>query len=146
MEREEQLLIELDGTPVRPICHIELPVHDYEENKKIIYLESIGTRTKNYFRFNILNTTGKSYNFTFNQMDKKDEFSNYFQIIKAQGFVSPGKKFEIEIIYNPEKNGVHRVAYLLEIPEHQVKQEILVRGKVTEPKIFFDLGKIDFGP
>lgn len=48
--------------------------------------------------------------------------------------------------YNPELTGTHESLWMFEIPSFKIKQPFLIVGKVLEPKVFFEVGKVDFGP
>jgi hydrocephalus-inducing protein len=42
--------------------------------------------------------------------------------------------------------GTHESYWTFEVPSEKVVQYFLVVGTVVEPKIVFDVGKVNFGP
>lgn len=48
--------------------------------------------------------------------------------------------------YTPDIVGVHESYWIFEIPELKLSQYFLIVGTVVEPNIFFDVGKVNFGP
>ena len=48
--------------------------------------------------------------------------------------------------YTPTKPGKHEGYWIFEIPKKNVKQYFYFVGKVKDPNIFFDVGKLNFGP
>ena len=71
---------------------------------------------------------------------------NFFKCITSKGVVLSGKKFEILFEYQPDIVGTHESYWTFEIPEHGLVEKFLVVGTVIEPNVFFDVGKVDFGP
>jgi hydrocephalus-inducing protein len=57
-----------------------------------------------------------------------------------------GKKAEMIFEYTPDLPGTHESYWTFEIPSEKIIQYFLVVGDVVEPNIFFDVGKINFGP
>lgn len=57
-----------------------------------------------------------------------------------------GKKAEIVFEYTPDLLGTHESYWVFEIPSEKIVQYFLLVGDVVEPNIFFDTGKINFGP
>lgn len=48
--------------------------------------------------------------------------------------------------YTPDLVGAHESYWTFEIPSEKIVQYFLIVGKVNEPNVFFDVGKINFGP
>ena len=50
--------------------------------------------------------------------------------------------------YTPNLTRKHEDTYIFEIPKKsiKVKEYFLLRGTVKDPNIFFDVGKVNFGP
>ena len=48
--------------------------------------------------------------------------------------------------YTPDIVGTHESYWIFEIPELKLQQYFLIVGTVIEPNIFFDVGKVNFGP
>ena len=48
--------------------------------------------------------------------------------------------------YTPALLGTHESYWTFEIPSEKIVQYFLLVGNVVEPNIFFDIGRINFGP
>lgn len=48
--------------------------------------------------------------------------------------------------YTPDLIGNHESYWVFEIPSEKIVQYFLIVGGVKEPNVFFDMGKINFGP
>lgn len=48
--------------------------------------------------------------------------------------------------YTPDVIGTHESYWIFEIPELNLKQYFLLVGTVNEPNVFFNVGKVNFGP
>jgi hydrocephalus-inducing protein len=48
--------------------------------------------------------------------------------------------------YTPDLIGVHESYWAFEIASEKIIQYFLIVGNVIEPNVFFDIGKINFGP
>lgn len=48
--------------------------------------------------------------------------------------------------YNPDTVGQHEAYYIFEVPEHKITKNFLFVGTVKEPNVFYDVGKVNFGP
>lgn len=48
--------------------------------------------------------------------------------------------------YTPDLIGTHESYWIFEIPSQKITQYFLIAGSVKEPNVFFDMGKINFGP
>ena len=48
--------------------------------------------------------------------------------------------------YTPDLIGVHESYWIFEIPSEKIVQYFMMVGNVKEPNVFFDMGKINFGP
>ena len=59
---------------------------------------------------------------------------------------SKGKKSEMVFEYTPDLIGSHESYWIFEIPNEKITQYFLMAGSVKEPNVFFDMGKINFGP
>jgi len=57
-----------------------------------------------------------------------------------------GKKSEIVFEYTPDMVGDHDSRWLFKIPSEKITQEFLVVGRVNEPNVLFESGKMRFGP
>jgi hydrocephalus-inducing protein len=57
-----------------------------------------------------------------------------------------GKKSEIVFEYTPDSVGEHESHWIFKIPTENISQHFLVVGRVNEPNVLFETGKIKFGP
>lgn len=64
----------------------------------------------------------------------------------TKGLILSGKKTEMVFEYTPETVGEHESKWLFRIPSEKIQQQFLVIGKVDEPNIMFEHGKVKFGP
>jgi len=50
--------------------------------------------------------------------------------------------------YTPNLSGNHEGYYIFEIPNKsiRIKEYFYLKGTVKDPNIFFDVGKVNFGP
>lgn len=48
--------------------------------------------------------------------------------------------------YTPNVPGKHEGHWVFEIPQFKLKEYFYLTGSVKDPNIFFDVGKINFGP
>lgn len=156
------LIIELDGVGERPVCHFELPPSHYKERREkemnpidskynIIEFESIGTKIKNTKRFMVTNPTGQGYEFEWEQLseetkDGKLRSKPMFNCVTPKGIILSGKKFEMIFEYTPEGVGEHESYWNFKVLSEKISQPFLIVGRVIEPLLMFEHGKIDFGP
>jgi hydrocephalus-inducing protein len=158
----DPLQINVDSLTERPICHFELELTNYLNSRtgdisevdisklKVIEFESLGIKVKNRKRFYIVNPTATGYDFVWKRVDVdlggSANISTFFQCVTEKGVILSGKKFEMSFEYKPEIQGLHESLWVFEIPTFNLKQYFLIVGKVVEPKVFFEVGKVDFGP
>lgn len=150
----EKLIIELNGETERPICHFEIAPSKYREKKpdieakwNIIEFQSLGTKVKNTKRFYVVNPTSLGYDFELKKIDdSKDLNSGFFRCATPKGTILSGKKAEMIFEYTPDLLGTHESYWVFEIPSEKIVQYFMIVGDVVEPNVFFDTGKINFGP
>ena len=65
--------------------------------------------------------------------------------MNSKGTILSGKKSEMIFEYTPDLLGAHESYWIFEIPSEKIIQYFLVVGKVNEPNVVFDVGKINFG-
>ena len=148
------------GTAKRPLCHFELVESpDYRARRppnlknelgmfspievsdiRIVEVESVGLRTRNTYRFHIINTTNENYDFTWTP---SGEPSTYWKCVQSSGILSAGKRIEIIFEYLPEDSFIAESFFKFKLSSG-VEQLFLFVGKVTEPKVFFSTSKVDF--
>jgi len=151
------LIIELNGTAQRPIIHFELPLSNYREKKakdmsfldeklKIIEFESLGTNIRNTNRFMAVNPTSQGYEFEWEEIVDESKKKALFKCATPKGLILSGKKTEMVFEYVPDNVGEHDSRWLFKIPSEKITQEFLVVGRVNEPNVLFESGKMKFGP
>jgi len=163
-ENCEKLVIDVDAQSERPFCHFELPFSDYLQTKgseivasfntsdiKVIEFESLGVKVKNTKRFYVANPTATGYDFEWKKLEAEKvnnstDFSGFFKCTSNKGVILSGKKFEMVFEYTPELTGTHESLWMFEIPASRERQLFLIVGKVLEPKVFFEVGRISYGP
>lgn len=107
----------------------------------------MGTKVKNTKRFYVVNPTSLAYDFEWKKIDdKKDSNSGFFRCPTSKGTILSGKKAEMIFEYTPDLLGTHESYWVFEIPSEKIIQYFLLIGDVVEPNVFFDIGKINFGP
>ncbi len=152
------LIIEVNGIAERPIVHFELPPSTYKERKekdmvavdnkyKIIEFDSLGTNIKNTKRFMAVNPTAQGYEFEWEEIpDEHKKLKPMFKCITPKGVILSGKKFEMVFEYTPDNVGEHESYWLFKVPSERIVQHFMVVGRVVEPNVLFETGKIKFGP
>lgn len=151
---QEKLILELNGETERPICHFELAPSTYREKKpdieakyNIVEFESLGTKVKNTKRFYVINPTSLAYDFEWKRINEdKGANPGFFRCVTQKGSILSGKKSEMIFEYTPDLIGTHESYWIFEIPSEKIIQYFLMVGSVKEPNVFFDMGKINFGP
>ena len=159
---QEPPSIMVESATERPICHFELDVSNYLSVRpgdipevdmaklKVIEFESLGVKVRNKKRFYVVNPTATGYEFQWKRVDSdlggQVNAGNFFGCEFEKGVILCGKKFEMTFEYKPEVSGLHEALWVFEIPAFNLKQYFLLVGKVTEPKVFFEVGRVNFGP
>ena len=151
----------LRGSANRPICHFDMkesteylakrPPNMKNEmglfapieatNLRVVALESTGLRTRNTYRFHIINTTGENYEFLW---ETCGDPSASWRCVQSAGMLFAGKRIEIVFEYLPEETSVAESFFKFRLPKANVEQMFLFSGRVIEPKIFFSTAKLDF--
>ncbi len=155
---KEPLIIECNGTAERPVIHFELPMTTYRERKskdmshiddklKIIEFESLGTFVRNTTRFMAVNPTSQGYEFEWEEIvEEGSKKKPLFKCATPKGVILSGKKTEMVFEYTPDSVGEHESRWLFRIPSEKITQEFLIVGRVNEPNVLFEQGKLKFGP
>lgn len=150
--------ITANGVAERPVIHFELPPSSYRDRKekdmtpvdskfKIIEFESLGTAIKNTRRFMAVNPTGQGYEFEWAEVpDETRKNKPVFKCLTQRGLILSGKKAEMVFEYTPDAVGEHESQWIFRIPAENIVQHFLVVGRVNEPNVLFETGKIKFGP
>ena len=150
----DPLCIELNGVADRPIIHFELPPTQFVKadkegiaDSKVIEFVSLGTNIRNTKRFMTTNPTSQGYEFEWEEvLDEKKKQKPAFRCMTQKGLILSGKKSEMVFEYTPDTVGEHESRWLFKIPSENITQQFLVIGKVSEPNIMFESGKLKFGP
>eukprot|EP01022_Parablepharisma_sp_SALTPOND_P020800 TRINITY_DN386_c0_g1_i3.p1 TRINITY_DN386_c0_g1~~TRINITY_DN386_c0_g1_i3.p1 ORF type:complete len:4093 (+),score=589.86 TRINITY_DN386_c0_g1_i3:873-13151(+) len=157
---QKPLVLEVDGSSERPICHFELSPSKYREKKEkdmapidnkynIIEFESLGTKVKNIKRFMVVNPTSQGYEFEWGQDEDKNKANTtkaFFRCLTPKGTILSGKKYEMAFEYVPESIGTHESYWEFRVLSEKVTQQFLIVGQVLEPLVLFETAKVDFGP
>lgn len=155
---KEKLIINVNGIAERPIIHFELPSTDYRERKekdmvpidnkfKIIEFDSLGTNIRNTKRFMAVNPTATGYEYEWEELQEEGKaLKPLFKCVTPKGLILSGKKSEMVFEYTPDTVGEHESRWLFKIPSENIQQYFLVVGRVNEPNVLFESGKIRFGP
>ncbi len=107
----------------------------------------MGTKVKNTKRFYVINPTSLAYDYEWKRVnEEKDSNSGFFKCVNFKGTILSGKKSEMIFEYVPDLVGVHESYWAFEIASEKIIQYFLIVGNVMEPNVFFDIGKINFGP
>ncbi len=151
----------LRGSAKRPVCHFDmkesteylarrLPNMKNEHglcapieatDLRVVELESTGLRTRNTFRFHIINPTAENYEFKWESIGDP---SASWRCVQSAGMLFAGKRIEIVFEYLPEETSVAESFFKFRLPLADLEQVFLFSGKVVEPKVFFSTPKLDF--
>jgi hydrocephalus-inducing protein len=69
-----------------------------------------------------------------------------FKCLTQRGLILSGKKAEMVFEYIPDNVGEHESHWIFRIPTENIVQHFLVVGRVNEPNVLFESGKMRFGP
>ncbi|QDZ25387.1 hypothetical protein HOP50_17g79270 [Chloropicon primus] len=156
----EPIQRKLTGKATRPWCHFNLPEVDIQslqhkredlanlnDSVRVIEFESLGIKVKNTRRFNVYNPTNVSYEFRWDQdpsQNAKDRSSS-FRCLTRKGEIQPGKKFEMVFEFIPDAIKASESWWTFSIPRHDISEQFLLFGVVSEPRVMFDRQNIHFG-
>lgn len=115
---------------------------------KIIEFDSLGTNIKNTRRFMAVNPTATGFEFEWSQVQEEEgkREKPIFKNLTQKGVILSGKKYEMCFEYTPDNVGEHESEWMFSIPSENITQHFLVVGRVNEPNVLFETGKIKFGP
>ena len=135
--------IELKGNVTRPVCHFELPYMLSEQGERIVEVECVGHATSALRKFYVLNPTALSYDFYW-----ETDNNTLVRCLTPKGTILSGKKFEMQFEFVPNSSCSDTVErrFTFKLNAHSITQNFLIRGTVVQPKVFFSVAKIDFGP
>jgi len=69
-----------------------------------------------------------------------------FKCLTPKGVILSGKKFEMVFEYIPDNVGEHESYWQFKVPSEKISQHFMVVGRVNEPNVLFETGKLKFGP
>ena len=152
--------IVLRGTAKRPVCHFEMQESsDYlsrrpagmkneqglyapiESDVKLVSISSIGLRSRNTYRFHVLNPTSESFDFIWEAMGDP---SPYWRCVYGSGTLFSGKRAEMVFEFLPEDVSVAEAFFKFRLPNAQLEQLFLFSGSVSEPKVSLSLSRVNF--
>ena len=149
------------GSAKRPICHFDMveslqylstrPLNLKNENGimspiecgdiRVVNMESIGLRTRNTYRFQIINPTSENFEFLFEAVGDP---SPAWRCVHQSGMLFAGKRIEIIFEYLPEDVNIAESFFRFRVPSAGLSQLFLFAGKVIEPKVSFSSSRVDF--
>lgn len=149
------------GDAKRPVCHFDIVERrDYLSRRqpnlknengqnsaieasdiRVVHLESCGVKSRNTFRFHVLNPTNDSYEFLWESMGDP---SPAWRCVLSAGTLFPGKEAEMVFEYLPEEVTVAEAFFKFKLPTMGLEQLFLFAGTVNEPKVAFSTSRIDF--
>lgn len=148
------------GTAKRPVCHFEMKesvdylvrrlpsmtnelglVSPIQVEVKVAEVESIGLRSRNTYRFSVLNPTNENYEFLWESVGVPSPF---WRCVYSSGMLFSGKRVEMVFEYLPESVCVAEAFFKFRLANSQLEQLFLFAGSVTEPKVFFSQAKLNF--
>lgn len=152
----------LSGQTKRPVCHFEIEenreylqrrMYSRLKNEKglfssiecqsirVVALESVGLRTRNKFRFSVVNPTSHDYEFCWETVGDADPA---WRCVQTSGTLFSGKRTHMVFEYVAETSEVAEAFFKFRIPKVQLEQLFLFAGQVKEPSIAFSTSKVDF--
>jgi len=94
-----------------------------------------------------VNPTSQGYEFEWEEIiDESKKKKPMFKCATQKGLILSGKKSEMIFEYVPDTVGEHDSRWLFRIPSENITQEFLIVGRVIEPNVLFEFGKLKFGP
>jgi hypothetical protein len=137
----------LRGSAKRPVCHFELKeTPDYLSRRagnlknehgmlspiecadlKVVELESTGLRTRNTFRFHIINPTADNFDFLWEAVG---EPSPFWRCVQSAGMLFAGKRIEMVFEYLPDEVAVAETFFKFKLVQAGLEQMFLFAGKV----------------
>jgi hydrocephalus-inducing protein len=149
------------GTAKRPICHFDMKESpEYLQSRpanmknemglvspieaseiRVVEVESVGLRTRNTFRFHIINPTNDSFEFLW---ESCGESQPAWRCVQSAGMLFAGKRVEIIFEFLPEELGNSEAFFKFKLPTMGLEQMFLFAGKVREPRVAFSTSKLDF--
>ena len=149
------------GSAMRPVCHFELKESpDYLSRRpgnlknefgmlspiectdiKMVELESTGLRTRNTYRFHIINPTSDNYEFLWEAVGEPCPF---WRCVQSAGMLFAGKRIEMVFEYLPDEVAVAEAFFKFKLANAGLEQLFVFAGKVVEPKVSFSSNKVDF--
>lgn len=135
--------IQLRGQVLRPICHFELPYAVSELGERVFEIECLGHATSALKKFYVLNPTALSYDFYW-----EADNNTLIRCLTPKGTILSGKKFEMQFEFMPNSSCSDKIdrKFMFKLLTHNITQNFLIKGNIIQPKVFFSVAKLDFGP
>ena len=136
--------ISVSGLSRRPLCHFNVEMSDYitagrrhpdyteplPENIRVIELYSKGIGKKSTKRFEIINPTSSSYEVNWTRVT--NDPNDPIKCDTPTALVSSGKRYFVSFSYVPTSVRTVESQWVFNIPEHGVKVDFLVVGKIVQ--------------
>ncbi|OQR81932.1 hydrocephalus-inducing protein, partial [Thraustotheca clavata] len=159
IRNSEPLCIQVRGSSLRPVCHIDLEPSDYAQRRslamvgpggelgpldatiRVVEMESLGIRVRNTKRFYVINPTNVSYEFAW---IPEGNVNPCFRCATPKGLMLSGKRCEMVFEFTPTQMELQEMFWRLKIDHFHVDQLFLFVGTTTEPRVLFDRGSVNF--
>ena len=161
-EPQAPIRITMRGRATRPACHIDLESDsDYlsrrapnllnehgqkdqieSQNVRIVEVKSKGLRVQNRRRFLVTNPTASAYDFHWEPCGQPHAS---WKTPTPRGMILAGKRGEMIFEFTPSSTDTAEAFYRFEVPEHGISELFLFVGTVLEPRVAFDITRVDFG-
>ncbi|CAK4295658.1 unnamed protein product [Aphanomyces euteiches] len=159
MSNGKEHVIEVQGTSLRPVCHVDLEQSDYPARRalnlagpsgelgpldpsvRVVEMESLGIRVRNTKRFYVINPTNISYEFSW---VPEGNVNPCFRCATPKGLMLAGKRCEMVFEFTPQQMDLQEMFWRLKIAHFQVDQLFLFVGTTSEPRVMFDRGSVNF--
>lgn len=152
----------LSGATKRPVCHFEMQESKgYLQRRsafklknekglfsaiecptiRVVEVESVGLRTRNTFRFTVLNPTNRDYEFSWESVG---EANSAWRCVQTSGTLFSGKQMHAVFEFVPDSSAISEAFFKFRILSVQLEQLFLFAGLVREPNVYFSTSKVDF--
>ena len=108
----------------------------------MVELESTGLRSRNTYRFHIINPTSDNYEFLWESVG---EPSPFWRCVQSAGMLFAGKRIEMVFEYLPDEVAVAEAFFKFKLANAGLEQLFVFAGKVVEPKVSFSSNKVRNG-
>ncbi|RHY53725.1 hypothetical protein DYB38_002829 [Aphanomyces astaci] len=159
MKNGHDHVIDVHGSSLRPVCHVDLEPSDYcarralhlvgptgdlgplDPSVRVVEMESLGVRVRNTKRFYVINPTNISYEFVW---VSEGNVNPCFRCATPKGLMLAGKRCEMVFEFTPQQMDLQEMFWRLKIAQFQLDQLFLFVGTTSEPRVLFDRGGVNF--